>query len=158
MWLIVSDTHDNLAKVDKIVELALRVKPRLMIHCGDVVAPFVIPRLDKAMVSYMGVFGNNDGDRFLLSQRSSGRFTISPRKETIEGKSVLIMHEPFMLEEAKRSGMYDFIFFGHTHELLVEKHGDTLVINPGEACGYLSGRATVVLVDPDSKTHEIVEL
>ena len=158
MWLIVSDTHDNLMKVDRIVELVLELKPSLMIHCGDVVAPFVIPRLDRTEIPYMGVFGNNDGDRFLLSQRSSGKFTFAPRKETIEGKSVLIMHEPFMLEEAKRSGMYDFIFFGHTHEVSVERYGDTLVVNPGEACGYLNGRATAALVDPETKSCRILEL
>jgi len=36
--------------------------------------------------------------------------------------------------------------------------GKTLLVNPGEVCGYLSGRKTVALLDLEEMNAEIVEL
>jgi hypothetical protein len=36
--------------------------------------------------------------------------------------------------------------------------GETLVINPGETCGYLSGNETVVLMDSDDLNYQVIFL
>jgi predicted phosphodiesterase len=41
---------------------------------------------------------------------------------------------------------YDLIAYGHTHEVDVRK-GPPLVVNPGECGGWLTGTATVVIVE-----------
>jgi len=40
---------------------------------------------------------------------------------------------------------------------LIEKRGRTLVVNPGECCGYLSGKRTVALVDTETMNAELME-
>jgi predicted phosphodiesterase len=38
------------------------------------------------------------------------------------------------------------------------KNGKTLVINPGEVCGYLTGNATMALLDTAKREAKIVKL
>jgi putative phosphoesterase len=45
------------------------------------------------------------------------------------------------------SGEYDAVIKGHSHTTEIRREGRTLVINPGECCGYLTGRQTVSLLD-----------
>jgi len=158
VWMVISDTHDRLEKVEKALSYAKESGVERIFHCGDVVSPFVIPLFEKSGVKYIGVFGNNDGDRLLLSRRSDGKFSPYPTELEIEGKRILIMHEPVLLLTAAESGRYDFIFYGHTHELKIEERDKTFIINPGEACGYLTKMATCVLLDPKTKKWEILEL
>ena len=41
------------------------------------------------------------------------------------------------IAEAKaKSGKYDFVFYGHTHEKKEERIGDCLLLNPGEILGW----------------------
>jgi len=46
---------------------------------------------------------------------------------------------------------------GHSHEPLVKDVDGTLLINPGEVCGYLTGKRTLCLLDPDKMRAEIKE-
>ena len=59
------------------------------------------------------------------------------------------------LVESKR---YDIVVRGHTHKPEIKKVGKTLVINPGEACGYLSGKRTIALLDLEKSKGEIFEI
>jgi len=68
------------------------------------------------------------------------------------------LHEPYLLESVAQSGVYDFVFYGHTHEVDIRKVGNTLIVNPGESCGYLTGKATVVLLDPKTGSTELLEI
>ncbi|MEM2810730.1 MAG: metallophosphoesterase family protein, partial [Candidatus Korarchaeum sp.] len=56
------------------------------------------------------------------------------------------------------SGRFDFVLYGHTHEVHIEEIGDTLVVNPGELCGKLSGRRTAALLYTEAKKAEILDL
>jgi hypothetical protein len=51
----------------------------------------------------------------------------------------------------------DAIVYGHTHDVDV-RLGHPLVINPGEAGGWLTGKATMALLDLETMTVEIVSL
>jgi len=65
---IFSDIHDNL----KNLELAInQIKDRginKLIYCGDFCAPFVMKQLGQSGLEIHAVWGNNDGDRFKLTQ------------------------------------------------------------------------------------------
>jgi predicted phosphodiesterase len=47
---------------------------------------------------------------------------------------------------------------GHTHIPVNKIRGKTLVICPGEVCGYLSGKATIALLDTAKHEAQIVEI
>ena len=156
MWLVISDTHDNLEKVEKILKVAKERGVRVVFHCGDIVSPFVVPLFEGFELH--AVFGNNDGEWLYLKSKAGDSIAKGPRELEVDGKKVALMHEPFLLEAIVRSGVYDFVFYGHTHELDTRLEGKTLVVNPGEACGCLKGRSTAVLVDPETKGYEVIEV
>ena len=63
----------------------------------------------------------------------------------------------YIVDSLVGSGIYDVVVRGHTHTTeMIE--GKTLLVNPGEVCGYLSGRRTVALLDLEEIHAEIVEL
>ena len=76
---ILSDTHDNLVKLEKAVIFFNKNRVGFVFHAGDFVAPFTIAKLNELSCEWAGVFGNNDGEREGLSRISEGKisFTIS---------------------------------------------------------------------------------
>jgi putative phosphoesterase len=71
------------------------------------------------------------------------------------GKKVLLMHEPDNLDLLAASGRFDAIVYGHTHEADI-RTGKTIVVNPGEACGWLKGRRTIAVWDLDSGDVDLI--
>jgi putative phosphoesterase len=53
---------------------------------------------------------------------------------------------------------FDVVVHGHTHKAEVRKFGATLVVNPGEACGYLTGKPTIAVIDTSSRDVELLSL
>lgn len=156
--MIISDSHDNIEKVKRAVNVAHEAHIDALFHLGDFVSPFVIPILLSNEYKFFGVFGNNDGDRLFVQKRANGQILSSPNWVTFQGKRIYLMHEPRALYPALESQKYDFVFFGHTHRLAIKTHGKTLAINPGESCGYLTGKATCVLLDPENMEYKVIEL
>ncbi|MBC7219112.1 MAG: metallophosphoesterase family protein, partial [Hadesarchaea archaeon] len=64
---------------------------------------------------------------------------------------------PEIIETIVRSNKYDVVVRGHTHRAKVFGRRP-LVVNPGEVCGYLTGRETVATLDLDRLRVRIVEL
>lgn len=158
MWLILSDSHDNIIKAKEIEKIILKYDISAIFHCGDFVAPFILPYFINNNAEFYGVFGNNDGEKLLLSKRSNGKIKPGPYDITIDNYRIFIMHEPYALESAEKSQLYDFIFFGHTHEIVQRKTGKSLILNPGESSGWLTGNSTVALLDPKNKKFEILKI
>jgi hypothetical protein len=56
------------------------------------------------------------------------------------------------------SGYFDAVIHGHSHNKGVERKGKTLIINPGELCGYLTGKSTIALLDTIKNEAGTIEL
>ena len=160
----VSDTHDNLPAIEKAVKYLNGQKVDLVLHAGDYVAGFVIPKLAKLNSKLIGVFGNNDGDHELLKKRFGETINceIHERfaKVEVEGYKIALLHgtETELLDAIIDSGYFDAVIHGHSHYLGIRKKGKTLSINPGEVCGYLTGKSTLALLDTVKNEAEIIEL
>jgi putative phosphoesterase len=161
---LISDTHDNLPMVEKAVKRLNDEKVDLVLHAGDYVAPFVIAKFKSLHCRLIGVFGNNDGDHELLRKRFSettnceirGRFA----EIDLDGFIIALLHgdETELLNALINHGNFDAVVHGHSHAKVSEKNGKTLVVNPGEICGYLTGKATIALLDTGKREAKIVEL
>jgi len=160
----ISDTHDNLCQVEKAVKFLNDQKVGLVLHAGDYVAGFVIPKFKQLNCKLVGVFGNNDGDHELLKKRFSetSNCTIHDRftQVNVEGYRIALLHgeEAELLNVIIASGYFDAVIHGHSHYRGIEKKGKTLAINPGELCGYLTGKSTLALLDTAKNEAKIIEL
>ena len=154
---IISDTHDNCNNLTEILRILKKEGIETIIHLGDIVSPFCVDRLNVKMV--YAVFGNNDGDKLLLQSRFQKKGYIikkGPYDIEIDSVKFAIMHEPFELDAFIKSQLYDVVCYGHTHELEI-REGKPLVINPGEAGGWLSEPTFVILKLP-SLEYRIVHI
>ncbi|MDZ7374223.1 MAG: metallophosphoesterase [candidate division KSB1 bacterium] len=155
---ILADSHDNLHALRKAVEVFRRESVGLVVHAGDLVAPFVQGVLNELECPLVMVFGNNDGERLGLARVFAGKIFSPPHQFEVDRKAVLLLHEPHNLEALKASQQFDAIIYGHTHKAEVTRSGRTLVINPGECGGWLTGRRTVAVWDTESGEVHIHQL
>jgi len=160
----ISDTHDNIPQVEKAVKYLNDQKVDLVLHAGDYVAGFVVPKFKLLNCKLIGVFGNNDGDHELLKKRFSetSNCTIhdSFAKVELEGYRIALLHgeQIELLNAIVDSGYFNAVVHGHSHNNSIEKRGKTLVINPGELCGYLTGKHTLSLLDTAKNEAEIINI
>lgn len=152
---ILSDTHDNMPAIAKAVSVFNDAEVELVIHAGDLVAPFVSIPLNGLKMEFVAVFGNNDGERIGLLNVFKGKIHRAPYLLEFHQKKILILHEPDNLDILAESGKFDAIIYGHTHEVDVRK-GKTLIINPGECSGWLKGQRTVALWDVATGEVQII--
>ena len=164
---VISDTHDHKDNILKAVSVMNERKVDALIHCGDYVAPFVKRWFDglndNIKENFFGVFGNNDGERVFLVKNLGQICDIVGMEinKNFDGKKVYAAHMPTQntIDAIAKSGLYDIVLTGHTHNLVNKKYDNgVLVVNPGEACGYLSGKATFAIIDTDKMIAEIIEL
>ena len=157
---IISDTHDNLYMISKAAETFKKENVDLVLHAGDSVAPFTVMIWEKMGIEVQAVYGNNDGDREMLKKsfRKIGAIHERPREFIINGKKILVMHEPDNLKDLALSGKYDIIVYGHTHRKKNYREGDTLILNPGEGGAWLTGTASAMILNLETEEVQEVEL
>jgi putative phosphoesterase len=155
---VMSDSHDNCDAIQEAVGLFKQMKCELIIHAGDFIAPFAARELERAACPVKAVFGNCDGEKEGLEKtiRSFGEIKKAPFVFSHRGRSFLITHFHFALDKYASAGEYDVIVFGHTHKPEMKKNRGVLLINPGETGGWLSGKRSVALFDPETGEAEIV--
>lgn len=164
---LIADTHDNLPKIKEAVRIFNERKVEVVLHAGDYIAPFSLGPLEELRCPYLGVFGNNDGEKDGLSQRSKGAIRNSPRELELDDRKIILLHDLQMLKIkskdepspfAKELGGYDLIVYGHTHKVDVAEKDGRLVINPGECGGWLTGEPTIAIVDLKKSRAEIIKI
>lgn len=161
---LIADTHDRLPMVDEAVRKLNEENVELVLHAGDYVAPFVIPIFKKLRSKLIGVFGNNDGDHEFLKKRFSEHEGLEMRgnfaEMIVDGLKIALLHgnEEELLTALINAESFDVVVHGHTHKPEVYRKGKTLVVNPGEVCGYLTGKSTVALFDTNKREAKIIEL
>ena len=155
-----ADSHDNLRAIKKAVRLFNEEKCSLVVHAGDFVAPFAARELQSLKCPVKAVFGNCDGEKQGLEKafQSLGEIREAPLVFKNSDLNFLVMHLNFPLEPCLSSGAYDVLVFAHTHESEIRKEERTLLINPGETGGWLSGKSTVALLEPKTLFAQIKTL
>jgi len=154
---IISDSHDNMPAIEKAVKFFNEKGVDIVMHAGDIVSPFTARAFGKLESSFIAIFGNNDGDKVHLKQFFSGIGEIheDPYLGKINGMSIAMTHKPEIVRSL--ASQHDVVIYGHTHEVDVRVE-NALIVNPGECCGYLTGKSTVALLYTKNMNAEIVEL
>ena len=150
---VLSDTHDNIPKLEKAVKFFNKRKVGFVFHAGDFVAPFTVRVLKKLDCDWRGVFGNNDGEEKGLILISKGRIQQGPLRLELEGKQISLVHDLNQINTKREAA--DLIIFGHTHKPQVSRQKTKLLVNPGECGGWLTGKSTVALIDLGSLSATI---
>jgi len=161
---LISDTHDNLPQIEKAITHLNNSGVQLVLHAGDYCSPSTITKFKTLNCKLIGVFGNNDGDQELLKKRfnETQNCKIHGRLTQINAGNykIALLHgdEPKRLITLVYSQKFNAVIHGHTHNKNIEHRENTLIINPGELCGYLTGKSTLAILDTEENKAEIIEL
>ncbi|MEP6492996.1 MAG: metallophosphoesterase [bacterium] len=158
---LIADTHDRLPAIAELVRQMQAAGVGMILHAGDYCSPFALKAFEEAHVSLAGVFGKNDGDpQGLVSRAQSGfgaEIFESPHSVEIGGRRLLLVHD--IGDVNKRSVLsHEIVVHGSTHQQEMKTRGETLIVNPGEACGWLYGTPSAAILDLDSRHVEFLTL
>ena len=159
---ILSDSHDNIWNLERALEQISTNQAEMLFHCGDFVAPFIIPQLGTSFRGPIhGVFGNNDGDQGLLYKQAIGHPHVMLHGQLaeleVDGVRIALNHYPEIARPLAESGRYDLVCYGHDHLQHWEQVGDCQLANPGEIMGRL-GAPSWGLFDTADRTWQLQAL
>jgi putative phosphoesterase len=150
--------------INKALAILNSEKIDCLLHAGDIISPFSAKLFLELNYSSYFTFGNNDGERIMLKEvlSYSKKCRLIWPKSTIsldQFKIALIHGEDEEAVEAlASSNKYDLVVYGHWHKIVNKVIGNCILVNPGELCGYLTGRRTLAITDLDKKETEIIDI
>jgi len=152
---IISDTHDRLDMIDQAITVFNKAKVELVVHAGDFISPFSAARFGELQCPLTGVFGNNDGDHRNLTRKfeSFGAKVYDIIAQVrVNGRNIAVLHghREELLQTLIQSKVFDLVVSGHTHIFELNEIEGIKVLNPGECCGYLTGKCTIAFFDTGS--------
>lgn len=159
---IVSDIHDNIWKLEQVKQQIHAHDCEMIIFCGDFCAPFSLKQLAENFAGAIHVvWGNNDGDKWLLTTIATqmGNVTLHGELAEIEVDEVLIgvNHYPEIAQRLAESNVYNLVCYGHNHKAQIKTIGLTRLVNPGEVMGRF-GHSTFALYDTETRLAKIIEV
>jgi len=156
---VVSDTHNHLPNVARIVELLNRAGVERVVHTGDITKAQTLEVLARLDAPLHGVFGNNDvGERAALGA-AAARYAMTLGDPPLElvwaERRIVVVHDPRDLAGVQRAE-HEVALHGHTHRRTIERSGGRLVFNPGECAGHVVGQNAVGVLDLATLETEIL--
>ena len=161
---IVSDSHDNVPMLKRAIDLFNELSCDLVIHAGDIVAPFSIAVMGRCRCPWKAVYGNNDGEKVGLKMKAAacgGSIDDPPLMVEADGLRIVVLHDCDDGFAAAREHRADVVIFGHIHQVVVERPEGVdrpLIVNPGECGGWLSGTSSVAILETENMDLKIIEL
>ena len=152
---LIADTHDRLPYIKRAVDRLNEEDVEAVLHAGDYIAPFVVKYFKPLKARMIGVFGNNDSMKRTLTETFSELgFSVNSyfRSLELDGRRFALTHgdEEELLRSLIDSGYYDVVVYGHTHKMETYMRSETLVVNPGEVCGYLTNKSTIAILNTET--------
>jgi len=155
---ILSDSHDHVWNL-RAALAALRGEAEVLVHCGDLCSPFIVPILAEFPGPVHAVFGNNDADRYRLQLQAAKTGNVKLHGESffheLGGKRFAVHHFDDVGRRLAASGEFDVVCYGHDHRHEIERVGRCLRIDPGAILGYRPSGAkdvdpTFVVLDTET--------
>ncbi|MEO5566934.1 MAG: metallophosphoesterase [Gemmatimonadaceae bacterium] len=158
---LMSDSHDRVPAIAEFLKQMQGMGIGLVLHAGDFCAPFSLDPFEGANMSMAGVFGKNDADLESLRARAGRAIGLeifeSPHSFEIGGQRILLAHDLADIPERSVES-HGIVVHGHLHKQEMKSRGDTLIVNPGESCGWVNGMPTAAILDLDSRQVEFLTL
>lgn len=153
---LIADTHDRLPTFRAALQRFESLGVTTLLHAGDIIAPFAARLLADFGGTVHVTYGNNDGERVGL-RRTLPQIQDGPLFLELDGRCLLLHH---FIDWCKPADITraDIIVTGHTHEVGIAERDGKLFINPGECCGWVTGRATAAVLDLETRRTEIIEV
>lgn len=156
---VLSDTHGHADLTRNAVRILESFEVQAVLHCGDIGSAGVVGLLRPWDTHF--VWGNCDYNRAELDHaiQEAG---LTPHGEfgdlELAGARVALLHshDRRRFQETINSGRYRLVCYGHTHVAAIDRHGDTVVLNPGAI--YRASPRSIAIAELPSCEAEIIAL
>src|SRR5690606_37676522 len=150
---LIADTHDRLPAITALVALFQQREVSMVLHAGDYCSPFALAPLHALTVPVIGVFGRNDGDQPGLSAAAAQGLATelfeSPHSLEVGERRLLLVHDIGEVSDHSLAA-HDLVIHGCQHRQEMKTRGSSLLVCPGEACGWLYGSPGAAIIDLDT--------
>jgi len=152
---ITSDTHNNLANLERFLNFTQKEKIETLIHCGDVCNDQTLLFIEEKFLGdiYLSL-GNCDLKEEILKASKRTNIFENFGKIKIEKIKIGFSHQFNFDQEKSRLDTFNFFFFGHTHFPSLKKARKCFLVNPGNLAG-LFYKATFAVLDTKTKKLEL---
>jgi hypothetical protein len=153
---VVSDTHNHLRNVERIVALFNAAGVERVVHTGDITQAKTLEALARLEMPVVGVYGNNDLERDALEEAASALsigLVDPPLRLEWAGRSLAVVHDPLHIDASLLSEC-EFVLHGHNHLFVHEKRDDCWLFNPGECAGMMTGLNAIGVLDLETEAAE----
>ncbi len=155
---ILSDSHDSIHNLETVLQQVRNSGAAVLLHCGDLCAPFMLDRIGKGFSGPIHViFGNNDGDGRLLHTIATKHAHVTLygiyAELIVANRQIALIHYPEPAQRIAQANQLDLVCYGHNHQKHYEQIGKSYLINPGEILG-MNGTVSWGLYDCDAHTYE----
>ncbi|MDZ4685645.1 MAG: metallophosphoesterase family protein [Planctomycetaceae bacterium] len=154
---VISDTHNQIDRTRRAMELLVADGVEAVIHCGDFTRPEMVALCATRPLYF--VFGNNDSAAELeAAGKDAGATCLGWGGEvTLGGRRIAVTHghRPTEARRLLAAGP-DYLLFGHSHVAVDELAGAVHHINPGAL--HRASRYTVAVLDLQCGDVRFVEV
>jgi len=160
---IISDTHDNLENIDKVLEILEKHNVSIIYHCGDWVTLDTFSYFFKQLpvsIQVKGVFGNNE-KRYSLTKSiiDAEKWPLQIEERILEdvqdNLKIAVYHgtNSNLTNSLIQSQKYNLVLTGHSHRSLVKQINNTTHINPGQVTdrSAILTKPSIAIYDTKSK-------
>jgi uncharacterized protein len=160
--LVISDIHDKKETLLKVLNQSKDLGCSAIIFCGDTSSPETFSSLLADSRPIYAVFGNIEYDMENIEKFTTSAKHISFDSDILifklDNRNIVISHYPEKVEIFAKSGIYDAVFHGHTHKSRAEYLGKTLIGNPGEISGHITGKRSFGIYDTSDNRFQIIPI
>ena len=154
--VIISDIHDNIVNLNECLAWCENNNIKELICCGDVTN---IETIEIMAAGFPGPIHLVNGNINLYKEKDTEKYANINNygrlgRFRIDNCYIGLCHEPFLIEEVKKKGKCDYIFYGHTHRPWIEEKNKINMINPG-ALGGMFQKATFAVWDTSKNKVEL---
>ncbi len=156
--VIISDLHDNIFNLEKLLNWCQKNKISKIICCGDVCSAATLKFLSAQFNGEIFlVLGNGDlYEKKDYQKMKNIRYYGLVGQEKISGLNFIFSHyEKEIKKQLEISKVkFDFAFYGHSHKPWLEKKGKLILANPGNLAGIFYN-PTFAVLDTTTKNLEL---
>ncbi len=145
---IISDSHARVDLAKFCIQKLKKEGAEFLIHAGDIVKEETLKLLEKSLLPYKAVLGNNDMK--LRHLKDKYELFKEPYYFKFEELKIKLMHHPLYLKAD-----VDLIVYGHTHYFEVKRTKKSFFINSGEVCARKKNLCECALLEIKDKKYKV---
>ena len=154
---VISDVHDNLANLQKVLDYIKNNKVDYLICLGDLQSLEAWQKLDALCMPAWGVHGNADNYGWQLQDLKNIKVSEEFGEVTLANKNIIFCHYPEIVKKfiTDKPGKYQLALHGHSHKPWEENYQGTKILNPGNVAN-IRYAPSFAIIDLDTLQTKLI--